>query len=76
MFSGSIEFTQPGLSTFQEFYLLEGTLSGNTLQFHDSGTEVITRYFWGSVSGNTITAQGSFTGYESDDVFGTLTLNR
>jgi len=75
-FYGSIEFTQPGLSDFWEFYLITGTVSGSAFQYHDSGTEAITHYFWGSVSGNTMTAQASFNGYEAADVYGTFTLNR
>lgn len=75
-FSGSIQITEPGESNPLEYYLIEGTVTGNTFRFHDSGTEVITHYFWGSVDGDTINGQVSFFCYECADAYGTLTVNR
>ena len=75
-FSGSIQMTNQADPTSVDFFLIAGTLQGNHFQFHDTGTEVITMYFWGDVDGNSISGNLGLSCYDCSDMLGELTLNR
>jgi len=60
---GTIDLTNPDGSFFQ-FYMLNIDLLGSDVQMSDSGTEVITQYFWGSVYENTFLGSISMEGFE------------
>jgi len=51
---------------FMEFYLINGQIEGSHVRFNDSGTEVITGYYWGDVIGDQL--DGYFSTHRFDDL--------
>ncbi len=73
-YSGTIDINYPDGSYYMH-YLLNITLSGSDVQMTDSGTEVVTKYFWGSVFENTFVGHISGEGFELNP-FASFTLTR
>ena len=73
-FYGSIQMTSPVDPAASEYYLISGTQTEEGFQFHDTGTEVITRYFWGFTEGASLVFWVSPTCYVCGDAYGEFTL--
>jgi hypothetical protein len=77
-FYGQLTVTLPA-SEYQEFYLITGeVIDGVTFTFHDSGTEVITHYFWGNIlEPNQMEGWGSLVCSECfEQIYATFTVGR
>ena len=63
-FFGEALFTLQGTDT-TEFYLVSGYTDGTYIRFNDSGTEMITLYFWGTITeGYIIDGYASRNGFD------------
>jgi hypothetical protein len=60
---GTIDLTNLDGSYFR-YFMLNIDLSGSDIQMSDSGTEVITQYFWGSIFENSMQGHISMEGWE------------
>ncbi len=75
-FTGTIQFIDPTDAIYNEFYMFSGTQDGTNIQFHDTGTEVITHYFWGFIEGDALTFFISLNCYQCGDVYGQVNVYR
>ncbi|MBI4730964.1 MAG: hypothetical protein HY781_02355 [Chloroflexi bacterium] len=74
-FTGSVQLTEPGTDYWQN-YLIAGIIEGNTIRFHNVDSEEILYFYWGEVSGNTLSGNVSGYCYACDAAFGEFTVNR